>query len=117
MVSEADIEPLFEHTVEYIDLLGGCNLSVDKLSKENGLKLFPNPASHQTHIQFEAKGESYTLQVIDLNGRTVLEPFSGKKLNGEQIIPIDIHSLVNGMYTIRLYNGKEVRSIKLIVSK
>lgn len=117
MVPEADIEPLFEHTVEYIDILGGCNLSINGLTKENGLKLFPNPASHQTHLQFEATGENYTLQVIDLNGRIALEPFSGKKLNGNQIIPIEIDALINGMYTIRLYNGKEVRSIKLIVTK
>jgi uncharacterized protein (DUF1501 family) len=118
MVAESDIEPLFEHTVEYIDLLGACNVGIDNVAKnKDGLTLFPNPASDKTNLQFEAKGESYTLQIIDMNGRTVIEPFSGKKLQGEQIIPIELHDLKAGFYTVRLYSEKGIKAVKLIVGK
>lgn len=118
MVSESDIEPLFEHTVQYIDILGACNLGVDDLSSDkNGLTLFPNPASDRTNLKFEAKGKSYTLQVIDMNGRVVMEPFSGKKLNGEHTVPIELHSLWAGFYTVRLLSDKEEKAVKLIISR
>src|SRR5690606_9596413 len=118
MVAESEIEPLFEHTVEYIDILGACNLGVDELTKnKDGLMLFPNPAADKTTIKFEAKGKTYTLQVIDMNGRIVIEPFSGKKLSGEHIIPIDLHSLQSGFYMVRLLSESGEKSAKLIVTK
>lgn len=118
MVDESDISDLFEHTVEFIDILGACNLGVNDLAKnKNGLTLFPNPASDRASIRFEATGEAYTLQVIDINGRTVLEPFSGKSLQGEQTIPFELHSLKSGIYTVRLMSNKSEKTVKLIVAK
>lgn len=118
LVPESDIEPLFEHEVQYLNILGACNLGVDDLEKgKNGLTLFPNPANDKTNLRFEARGKSYTLQIIDMNGRIVMEPFSGKMLNGEHTIPLDIHSLKSGFYTVRLLSDKEEKAIKLIISK
>lgn len=118
MVAESDIEPLFEHTVEYIDILGACNVGLDELTKnKDGLMLFPNPAADKTTLKFEAKGKAYTLQVIDMNGRVVAEPFSGKKLSGEHVIPIDLHSLQSGFYMVSLFSESGEKSAKLIVTK
>lgn len=117
LVPESDIEPLFEHTVQYINLLGACNLGVDDLAKnKDGLTLFPNPATDRTNLRFEADGDSYTLQVIDMNGRTVLEPFSGRTLSGEQTIPLETYDLKAGFYTVRLYSRKAVKAVKLIIA-
>lgn len=118
-VPESEIAPLFEHSVQYLDLFGACNNSgISSLSNNNnGLLLFPNPATSTTTLKFEAKGQSYSLQIVDASGRVVTETFSGKWLMGTHSIPIDVHSLSAGVYTVRLLSDKDERGANLIVVK
>jgi hypothetical protein len=70
--------------------------SIDELSKQQALSIFPNPAS--TTIQVEAEGLQHgTVQVFDLTGKRLLEqPFTGS--------PIDISTLAPGNYVVRCFN-------------
>lgn len=118
LVPENEIEPLFDHTVGYIDILGACNFDLGVADADkNALSLFPNPAKDRTTIRFEGEGMAYTLQVVNVNGQVVLEPFSGKKLSGEHTIPIEIETLKDGFYSVRLMSEKEIKVAKLIVVK
>lgn len=118
MVPEEDITPLFQHNVQFLDLLGACNLGIDPTEKnKDGLALYPNPASAVTHLRFDAKGTTYTVHIVDMNGAIVKEVVSNKQLDGEQIIPIEVSELKAGFYTVHLMSKLTAKSIKLVVVK
>ncbi|MBW7867509.1 MAG: DUF1501 domain-containing protein [Brumimicrobium sp.] len=118
MVPEEDITPLFEHQIQFLDLLNSCNLSVNKMTKnKDGLALYPNPASEYTNLKFNAKGGRYTLRIYDVSGTLVKEVFADHALQGEQNVPIEIHGLSSGFYSVMLHDGGTAKSIKLIVTK
>lgn len=113
-VQESDITPLFEHEVNFINVLGACNLGVDEKQKDPyELVLYPNPASNVTNLKLLADGTRTTLRIIDLSGRVVLEPYSGELSPGEHTIPIEIESLINGYYIVQVQSSLGESSIKL----
>lgn len=102
-VPEAEITPLFEHSINYLNVLGACNLGVNEKKKDPyNLLLYPNPAVNETTLKITADGTRTSLKVIDLTGRTVLEPFGGVLQPGEHTIPIDISSIKTGQYILQV---------------
>jgi len=118
LVPEEDISPLFENEVNYIDLLGSCNLNITQETKnKESLFLYPNPATDRTTLRFEAKGSSYTLQISDMMGNIVKNVFTNHQLVGTQEVPIDLHDFKAGFYNVMLNDRTSAKSIRLVVVK
>jgi len=88
----------------YIDDINiGTALGVENLENEIGLRLFPNPVSSSTLIQFSiGYSTDIRIAVIDMLGKEVFVPYTGKVAGGEQAFNIDMSSLSAGIYTIRV---------------
>jgi hypothetical protein len=80
------------------------------LKKANGITVYPNPANDKLYINFSATdlSEKITYSIIDMYGRTVVEN------NYETAEYIDIVSLSNGIYFIRVANGNQLSTVKFI---
>ncbi len=114
-VPENEITPLFEHTVNFINVLGACNLGVEEKKKDPyGLALFPNPASSQTTLKITGDGTITAISIVDLAGRKVLEPFSGNLSMMEHVIPMDVSSLKPGQYLIAVQSEKGQSTINFM---
>lgn len=73
---------------------------------EDDLVLFPSPAADVLNVQYDGFGSSgpVTLQIIDVDGRTVR---TGELAAGKGIVhTIPIESLSQGVYIVRLNSGK-----------
>jgi hypothetical protein len=81
------------------ETLGGSELSI----VNNGF--FPNPASDQIQVIGDFEGD---VLISDFNGRIVLREPATKNT-------IDISSLPSGVYFVRLSDGSEIITHKLIV--
>jgi hypothetical protein len=87
-------------------------LGVDNLKSKgnNSFALYPNPANDRLYIKFNATNlsEKISYSIIDLYGRVVLENKSN--------IPeyIDISSLADGVYFVRILDGTQVLTNKFI---
>lgn len=87
----------------------------DVLNHEVDMVVYPNPASNQLTIQFNAdmNGEA-TVRIYDINGRLVstqlLNDISNKTFN------MDVNSYATGMYTVEVINGSNQlrRSVSVI---
>jgi hypothetical protein len=111
----ADIQPLFEHTVNFYQVLGACNLSVEEQAFEkNRIVLFPNPATSATSVQFEAQNEWVKIEVFNLEGRKVLDAFDGNLSQGMHTIPFEIHPLKAGEYVVVLQKKSGNLQTKLL---
>jgi hypothetical protein len=111
----ADIQPLFEQTVTFYQVLGACNLSVeDQEYEENRILLFPNPATSATSIRFEAQNEWVKIEVISLDGRRAMDAYDGNLPQGMHTIPIEIHELTVGEYLVTIQKASGNQQIKLL---
>jgi hypothetical protein len=83
----------------------------------NGLKLYPIPASTAVTISFDAyaKGNA-DIVIVNQLGQQVLY----KKVlvsDGINFNTIDVSALKNGVYTLKVNNGKEIQTKKMIINK
>ncbi len=78
------------------------------------LHLFPNPASETVQVRYQLESPSNaTLQVITVTGQVVQEWRLPER--GMGVLPLDLQSLPDGMYFVRLSGGKTRLSERLVV--
>ncbi|MES2396446.1 MAG: T9SS type A sorting domain-containing protein [Bacteroidota bacterium] len=77
---------------------------------KNAISVYPNPANDKLYINFNSDkvSERITYSIIDLYGRAVLE----NKFDSAEYI--DISSLAEGVYFIRIIDGIQVSTNKFI---
>ncbi len=72
-----------------------------------GMDLYPNPASDRINVRFASdEGTSVGIALFDGTGRMLSERSVGAQ-DGVNIVPIDVNSLPEGIYMVRLSNGVE----------
>lgn len=91
---------------------GECySLSIrNKENERSKIELTPNPAKDEVKIKFEAEGQ-YDIALINLSGQTVLT----RHVSGEQC-NLNVEDLHDGVYTIRVSDGRQCINQKLIVA-
>ncbi len=91
------------------------SLSDLELNKLN-FKIFPNPLSHQSFIQFELEqSEIIQLEVLDQNGKVVQTMLSGNQLAGIHKVLFAGHNLAHGLYYCRLRVDESVVTRQMIL--
>ena len=80
-------------------------LGVKTMNAENTLKLYPNPANNEVHL--DIKASSFNVQITDMTGRVVL----AKKINANTL---DISTLPKGVYLLRVFFDNKMLSSALI---
>jgi len=90
--------------------------STETLKLEDAqVKVFPNPTSELLIIQLiDINKENLRVELFDLNGRLVE---STNLLQGSTIAYFDTQTVYNGQYLIKISNGKNVITKKVIVNK
>jgi FlgD Ig-like domain len=89
-------------------------------ARDNFLQCSPNPFSETMELSFHLVKASWVLmQVLDMNGRHVLDLFNGSLPAGQQSIRWDGKdnkglTVPDGIYFIRLIEGKESHSVKVL---
>jgi len=107
--------------VVYTDIeeIGGS--SILQMDKIPAFQLFPNPARQFTHLYFPntqiLKGKETVLEVLDLQGKVVLERgFEQQLLDGKELSFLELEDLQGGTYLVVLkIEGKEVWTERLVV--
>ena len=91
---------LYYDTTRIVDL----PTAISSESNSQQILLYPNPAQSQIYIQLSEYLGISDLRIYDLNGREVIH----KSIIGGATIKIDIHSLSNGFYQIRITNDQSL---------
>lgn len=73
------------------------------------MNYFPNPSSKILKIESIS---NITIQLLDICGREVFRP---TKLSANQILEIDIHEFIPGIYFLRMYNKNAFMIKKVII--
>ncbi len=83
------------------------------------LKLYPNPASSQTTLAFSAQETGLVdVDLYDMRGNKLQTLFEGEMNAGEsRQQQMDATPFANGMYFVRMTNGKQMQYQKLTIAK
>lgn len=117
-VDTNQIQSMFEHTVTYHSLIGGCNVGIDEqeLTKEDAI-VYPNPASTNAKIRFIAENEWVKVDVYDINQRKVAAVYDGNLTQGTHDIPMELTDLPSGQYIVHVQKASGVIHKKLMKVK
>lgn len=100
---EADIQAMFEHTVNFFPALSSCSLGInDNPLAKDDLLIFPNPCSTQTTVRVNTQSELVTIQVRDLFGKLVVDVCSHGFNAGQHDVPVDVNDLATGEYIVTI---------------
>ncbi len=93
--------------------------SVDRdLTKEIGLKAYPNPFATSTKVSFTLAKSSYVrADLYDLTGRSILELESGHMPQGPNTVQIPALSLPEGNYLCRIVTESGVAHTQVVLLK
>jgi hypothetical protein len=97
----ADIQAMFEHTVNFMPLLDGCSLGVgENEAMKDDVIVFPNPCAGQTTIRLRSKNERVTVQVRDLFNRLIVDVCSKSFGEGQHDIAVELGDIPSGEYLV-----------------
>jgi pantothenate kinase len=79
------------------------------------LSLFPNPAESEVNVRFIAtKSGTYDVALYDATGKAILNQ-KAQFNEGENTASFDVVSLPRGLYVVKVSNGEELFSQKVII--
>jgi|GEM_PF-3124465 hypothetical protein len=97
-----------QSTLVYINILNPATTSINQLSNNNAINIYPNPAQNNFTIE-TSSNEKQTVSVFDITGKLVLSQTINGKTN------IDISNFTNGVYFIQVQTNTNVITKKIIV--
>jgi PKD repeat protein len=104
---------LFIDNVRVFTVLGNGN----DLAQSSNIKLYPNPLTNETGINFDLKTpEKVSFKILDIVGNTIYEGADQTLASGSHTIPVynKLKGSKAGMYMVQLTIGNKVYNTKLI---
>ncbi len=106
--------------VVLIDQTNGEIVNAETALLQTGIKsvntiktnIYPNPTSDILNVEFNTEGEGYTVSIIDINGKVVLQ----EKLEGNvKNMTISTKDLTKGNYFINISNNNQSITKKIVI--
>lgn len=98
--------------IDNINISSATSLSENELVS---LNVYPNPASTEVNVSFEAKNADYSVKLVDLQGRVIANQ-NLTNLNGTQVISIPTSTVAKGSYIVSI-TSNGMTSTKSVVIK
>jgi hypothetical protein len=98
--------------IDNINIVSG-QVGINEIANNNAISLYPNPAQNNLNVTIENAQANSTISVIDALGKSIFNStLEGK---GRIVSNIDLTSVSNGVYFVRVNSGNNVSVQKLIV--
>jgi len=87
--------------------------AVEDIKNISGTKLYPNPASTEVYVEFNAANNTeIDLAVMDITGRIVSVLGKQSLVQGANQLTINVADYATGTYFVRMTESKAVKTIK-----
>jgi len=97
-----------ETTTQYT--LATANFNLSKLN----IKIYPNPAEEFIAIQSDMQENNLKVSLIDELGKVIQ---TNEILQGSTLTIMDLTTVYNGMYFVKVTDGKDEKTFKIIINK
>lgn len=106
LVAEWDVFPM--NTFDNIGIYS--TLSNDDVQNEPSILVFPNPTKNVINLKFNSQNETANYMIFDVSGKVI-------DANCLILNTINVEHLSNGLYFLRIIDGKKVYSSKFVIQK
>jgi hypothetical protein len=84
-------------------------------SNENGLVIFPNPASDKVSVMINAiSSNNAQINIIDIKG-AIVKSMDGKLVSGVNVMELSVADLPKGMYFVQVTSNEGTSTKKLVI--
>ena len=91
-----------------------CNVGIEDL-EDIGIKIYPNPNSGIFRITYDGSEDNQYFSIYNMQGQEVYAKELNECHDSNCSIDIDASFLNKGMYLIRFFSEKGIRTAKLII--
>lgn len=99
----------------FVVKLGNTATGIDEDAKFAKAKIYPNPAGKEFTVELEVRTPgTLKMDLFDATGRQVIAPIRTELNSGENLIPVDLSGLQNGMYYLKAFDGNEYYYSKVL---
>jgi len=99
------------------EIITGIGETIRPNLEDQGFLIYPNPASENITIRCRIPDAGYRMiEIFTIEGRKVRELVNQELLPGEHEIEVDVSSLPDGMYIVRVQADGVVKTQKLVVN-
>ena len=114
VADSAETNEFLDTTLNYTSEVVDDNTGIEEIqSNAPSFILYPNPTQDAIAIKTLntnlSGSEVFDVQIIDMSGRTVIN-----KINHSLLDDINVLGLKDGIYTLKLINGKNTSSLRLV---
>ena len=97
-------------------MLTGLDVGIPSIGPGADLRLFPNPATEQVHLNYTLNtSEAITCALLDMQGRAVRTFFTASRRSaGEQRETLDLHGLAGGTYTLAMRSESHSLTTRIV---
>lgn len=96
----------------YEEVLSGIG---ENNSDNNGLKIFPNPASAKINVAIELSGE-VKVKLVDIVGNVLKEKITNSN-SGSTLTELSVSDLPGGVYFVRIENAATIISNTIVIAR
>ncbi len=89
-----------------------CNVGLTENNLENQFKLYPNPANNEVSVYLNNANDNSQISILNALGQVVLTQKANAYKN-----TVNIQSLAKGVYFVRVSDGKQSSTSKLVIEK
>ncbi len=104
--------PVYFDSQSWTTTVTVCNVGLTENSIENQFAIYPNPATDKVVVLLNNANTNTQIQVLNALGQVVLT-----RTNLTEKNELNTESLSKGVYFVRVSNGKESSTSKLIINK
>ena len=100
---------------DFQDTVHVSNIGIKEAEIVENLKVYPNPAHQNFTIVFKSSMKIFTVQILNEIGQVMIEQKVYQSNDGEYINAFDVSQLPTGIYLIRLQNGIQSKTTKVLI--
>jgi hypothetical protein len=88
----------------------------DAITGSSKIGVYPNPADDRLNVTVSAAaGEEIVIDLIDIQGQLVLRKSTVAEVDGQNTIDLNVQSLSQGTYLVKVITGSDVSTTKLVI--
>lgn len=104
-MSENDVKAILSPDIQFLPLIEGCSIFTaiqNEVFKDVHFKIFPNPASNSTTLEWLSNGEPWSATMMDKWGHTIKSWTGSKGVNSLVSQKVNLPGVPSGHYFIHL---------------
>ena len=100
-------------TTDYMTITVTNNISIRKITKDNFIKIFPNPNNGSFNVLVNGEIDEFSIDILNYFGQIVYRSSIRKEQKNR--IDLGLQNISSGIYFIKVYNERDLMVKKIII--